>query len=446
MTDDKNIRLAWFNFLKAFTRGLVQINLYKPGHPRIEQVLENAHALLGPIIEDSPGGKFTLTLDNDELLINGSPVLTADKLPNSLMNLFSHFQASDISFLAGVSQDDIRLLCQMQSFDGDSREYLTQKNIDKITFTRAVRPKADRPETNTGAAQEPEASGTVSETAGEIEAAISLQDFKTAITTVIARTIRNAAEQKRLTEIVIGKFQTELETQTDKAVAEMRREKEKVENDIARTEAVISNIADGVVIVDKDGRILMMNPQAEVITGKGLSDLSGQKIFDIEQLGTQLVSLAWEIENGGAAEIPGSRDQKGKSDFSETVKKSTAIIQNEDGKIVGSVSIPTDKAMFREMERLQQDFIANMTHELRSPLTSIKAALEILARNSKPDDPAKNMLNTAIRNSERLNSIITDILDFSKLQSGKLIFHQENAQPDEIAREAADALPASKKP
>ena len=442
MTADKDIKLAWFNFLKAFTRSLVQTSLYKPDHPKIRQVFEEAHMLLTRVIEDSPNNKFTLTLASDNLLVNNFQLLTSDKLPNSLKNLFSRFQASDISFLPGVSQNDIRLLCQMQSFEGDSREYLKQNNIDKITFAPAQKASMDKRGARTEAAPIREASGAESETAQMMDKTMVSQNFETAIGTIVAGTTGDAAEQKRIIEIVMKKFQTELETRISQALTATRREKEKAENDMARTEAVLSNIAEGVVVVDNDGKILMMNPQAEVISGKALSDLSGQKIFDIAQLEDHAMSLAWELKNDGAPDIARAGDRDEKSDFSSAIKKSTAIIQNEEGHIVGSLSIPTDKAKFREMEKLQQDFIANMTHELRSPLTSIKAALELLSKSRKPDDPGKSMLDTAIRNSERLNAIITDILDFSKLQSGKLIFHPENMQPDEIAREAVDAMKA----
>lgn len=444
MTADKDIKLAWFNFLKALTRSLVQISLYKPDHPKIGQILDEAHTLLTRVIEDSPGNEFRLSLDGDKLLVNGFPLLTADKLPNSLKNLFSRFQVSAISFLPGVSRDDIRLLCGMQPFKGDSREYFRQNNVDKIILGPPPLSGTDNQDVRTEAAPGREVSGAGTEdgAAQMTGKTMAPHNFETAIGAIIARTTGDAAEQKRITEIVMKKFQAELETRISKALTETRREKEKAENDMARTEAVLSNIAEGVVVVDNDGKILMMNPQAEVISGKALSDLSGQKIFDIAQLEDYAMSLAWELKNDGAPEIARAGDRNEKSDFSSAIKKSTAIIQNEEGHIVGSLSIPTDKAKFREMEKLQQDFIANMTHELRSPLTSIKAALELLSKSRKPDDPGKSMLDTAIRNSERLNAIITDILDFSKLQSGKLVFHPENMPPDEIAREAVDAMKA----
>lgn len=449
--ENTETKIAWLNFLKAFTRALVQINLYKPDHPQVRQVLEEAHSLLGGILRNSPDREFTLTLDHDKLIVNNFPLLTADKLPNSLKNMFSRFQVQTVSFVDGVSQDDIRVLCQMQAFKGDGGEYLKQNNVDKIKLSRAVYAKVDeadgmaapRPAQEASAApQGASEAGTPSAAeAKSVETSIAAQDFQTAMSTIVSKATANAAEQKRVMEIVMRKLKEEIEAQVNSALTSVRREKKKVENDIARTEAVVSDMAEGVVVVDKDGRILMMNPQAEAISGKGLNELSGKRILDVASLENQVLSLSKEIKSGdGTMPAESEMVRQGRAALNEAIKRSTAIIQNEEGKIVGSVSIPTDQAKFREVEQLQQDFMANMTHELRSPLTSIKAALDILSRDSKSDESGRSILNTAIRNSERLNSIITDILDFSKMQSGKLVFHQESAEPGNIAGEAAEAM------
>ncbi len=446
-TESTETKIAWLNFLKAFTRALVQINLYKADHPQVRQVLEESHSLLSGILQASPDNELTLTLDNDKLIVNNFPLLTADKLPNSLKIMFSRFQVQTVSFLGGVSQDDIRALCQMQTFKGDGTEYLKQNNVDKIRLSHAVYAKVDKAEGATAVhpAQEssglPPAKAAGAGTAAEsIEAKIAPQDFQTALGMIVSMSTPDSAEQKRVMDMVAQKLKEEIETQVNRALTSVRREKKKVENDIARTEAVVANMADGVVVVDKDGKILMMNPQAEVISGKGLKELSGKRIIDVASLENQVMSLAKEIKSDGSRDLESEVIRQGRSALNEAIKKSTAIIQNEEGKIVGSVSIPTDQTKFREMEQLQQDFIANMTHELRSPLTSIKAALDILSRDSQPNDAGKGILNTAIRNSERLNSIITDILDFSKMQSGKLVLHQENTQSGDIVTEAVDAM------
>ncbi|HBA59754.1 MAG TPA: hypothetical protein DCZ92_02805 [Elusimicrobia bacterium] len=246
-------------------------------------------------------------------------------------------------------------------------------------------------------------------------------------------------------QILTRKFKEQLEAEVTRALEGVRREKKKIENDMVRTESVMTSMAEGVVVVDKNGSILMMNPQAEAISGRPLSELSGKKIFDLTNLENQVVSLAKEIRSENKDDISKDVSLAGSPALADTVKKATAVIQNEEGKIVGSVSIPTDAVKLKQIEQLQQDFISNMTHELRSPLTSIKAALEIMSREAppaKPGESSRNVLNTAIRNTERLNSIITDILDFSKLQSGKLVFHQANTPAEEIAQEAAEAMKA----
>ncbi|HOW89332.1 MAG TPA: ATP-binding protein, partial [Elusimicrobiales bacterium] len=445
MAEDTETKIAWLNFLKAFTRALVQVNLYKADHPQVRQALEESHTLLNGILRSSPNREFSLTLDGDKLIANRSPFLTADKLPNSLKNIFSRFQVQTMTFAEGVSQDDIRILCQMQAFKGDWREYLKQNNVDKVRLSSAVYAKVDgKPaadaEDQAGqppAADTGPAAAAVTESVG---AEIASRDLQSAINLIVSKATADADEQKRVMEIVERKLKEEIEAQVGKAITSIRMEKRKVENDMARTEAVISNIAEGVVVVDKDGKILMMNQQAETISGKGLNELAGKRILDVASLENQVLSLSREIRSEGGRDVTPEVVSRGKDELNEAIKMSTAIIQNEEGKIVGSVSIPTDQAKFREVERLQQDFMANMTHELRSPLTSIKAALEILSRDLKSDEAGKGILNTAIRNSERLNSIISDILDFSKMQSGKLVFHQENTPSGAIAEEAADAM------
>jgi len=442
MTESQDPKIIWFNFLKAFTRALVQINLYKPDHPQVKQALVEGEAMLEKIYE-LENGDFSLTLEQDKLLANSTLLLTADKLPNSLKNLFSKFRIQTITFRKGAGAADLLALCQMQAHKGDGKEFLKERGIENITINEAVYAKVDPSASQPHLALPPEQPAEPAAPAEKVADRISGQELEAALATVVNRVTANAEEQQSIMQILSRKFKEQLETEVNRALDGVRREKKKIENDMVRTESVMTSMADGVVVVDRNGNILMMNEQAEAISGHPLAELSGKKIFDLPQIENQVVSLAKEIKSGDKEDISKDVQKLGTPGLVETVKKATAIIQNEDGKIVGSVSIPTDAAKFKQMEQLQQDFISNMTHELRSPLTSIKAALEIMSRETAgPAESSRNILNTAIRNTERLNSIITDILDFSKLQSGKLVFHPESTPPDEIAREAADAMKA----
>ena len=448
MTETQDPKLLWFNFLKIFTRALVQINLYKPDHPQVKLALEEGQALLAQIADSLSGGEFSITIDNDKLLVNGIALVAADKLPNSLKNLYSKFRIQTITFSPGVTGDDLLALAQVQAFKGEAKAFLKERGIEKITLNESVYAKVDAGQPQAApaaapAAQAAPAPGARSAAADERMAKkISEETLEVALATVVSRATPDADEQKRIMEILSAKFKEEILAEVKKAIEVVHREKKKVENDMVRAESVMTSMADGVVVVDKDGKILMMNPQAEAMSGP-LAQLSGKKIVDLSQIENQVVSLAREIKSENKEDISREVTSLGSAELAETVKKATAIIQNEDGKIVGSVSMPTDAAKLKQVEKMQQEFIANMTHELRSPLTSIKAALEIMSRASGgPGNAASGVLNTAIRNTERLNSIITDILDFSKLQSGKLVFHQESAAAEEVANEAVDSMKA----
>lgn len=437
MTNDD--KLLWMEFLKAFTRALVQINLYKPDHPQVTQALADGEAVLGRINAAS-GGDFSLTLDAGKLIVNGIPLLNADKVPNAIKNLFTRFRLQTITFAHGSTSADLLAIAQMQAHKGDGKEFLKERGINNITLNEDMYARV-----NPGQAPEAAAPAPAPDTppAQPITEQIAAETLESALTSVVSRATIDPSERRDIMNILTAKLKQQLEAEVERAVETVRKEKKKVENDMVRTESVMTSMADGVVVVDNDGNILMMNPQAEAISGKQLAELSGKKIFDLPQIDNQVVSLAKDLRSENKNDISNEMQRSGPSEMAETVKKATAVIQNQEGKIVGSVSIPTDTVKMKEMEQLQRDFIANMTHELRSPLTSIKAALEIMNREAaKPGETSRNILNTAIRNTERLNSIITDILDFSKLQSGKLIFHQEKTPAEEIAREAVEAMKA----
>jgi len=440
MTEAQDPKLLWFSFIKIFTRALVQINLYKPDHPQVKLALEEGQMLLGQISDTLSGGDFSLTIDGGKLMVNGAPIAPVDKLPNALKNLYSAFHLQTITFSKGVTGQDLLALCQIQAHKGDVKAFMKERGIEKITLNESVYAKVDPAMTQFPAETVSEAGGQAGP--GKMADKISDMGLDAAISTIVSRATSDAEEQKRILEILAAKFRKEIETSVTRALKEVRREKKKIENDMVRAESVLASLAEGMVIVDKDGRILMMNPQAESMSGKPLSELSGKKIMDLFQIEDQVVSLAKEIKSDGNADISREISATGPSELAKTVKQATTIIQNEEGKIVGTMSVPTDTAKLKQVEQLQRDFVANITHELRSPLTAIKAALEILNRKSDDADPSRGILNNAIRNTERLNSIITDLLDFSTLQSGKMIFHQKDTPAEEITKEAAESMKA----
>jgi signal transduction histidine kinase len=92
----------------------------------------------------------------------------------------------------------------------------------------------------------------------------------------------------------------------------------------------------------------------------------------------------------------------------------------------------------KELDRLKDDFVSTVSHELRTPLTSIRSFSEILHDNPDLDaDQRREFLHIIVKESERLTRLINQVLDLSKIESGKLEWHMADVDMAEVARDAA---------
>ena len=102
----------------------------------------------------------------------------------------------------------------------------------------------------------------------------------------------------------------------------------------------------------------------------------------------------------------------------------TRLVSNS-GQVIGVISLIQDISLEMENERLKSEFVSIVSHELRTPVTSIKGSLGLLAAGVLKDNPEKTreMLNIAMKNTDRLQLLINDLLDGEKLDSGKIEYH-----------------------
>jgi signal transduction histidine kinase len=91
----------------------------------------------------------------------------------------------------------------------------------------------------------------------------------------------------------------------------------------------------------------------------------------------------------------------------------------------------------KELDRLKNEFISTVTHELRTPLTSVRALAEII-RNTPNLDPEKHeeFIGIIIKESERLTRLINDVLDFQKIESGKISWQMERLDFKEVIEDS----------
>ncbi|MDD5208723.1 MAG: ATP-binding protein [Elusimicrobiales bacterium] len=259
---------------------------------------------------------------------------------------------------------------------------------------------------------------------------------------LVESAVKDPRDRARAYEDAIKSLRESMEQQIAESTRALAAEKEAALNTRSRTEHVLSRVADGKVIVDKDGKILMMNPAAEEIAGTKFADAVGKHISEQLRPGEHILTLSKDMDLSGGKIISGEVEVQGDESMGRTMRRSVAMLVDAEGRVVGELSTMPEITKYKEAQRMQEEFLSRITHDLQSPLSSITSALEMLTEaSSKKLDPMETkFLDISIRNSHRLSQMIRGILDFSKLQSGKMDVHPVPALLSGIMTEAVEGL------
>ena len=429
------------DFLAGFGKTLSRINLYSLQHPLVQESVKESFDGLSAVMAEEP--EITLASSDGKLLVNGVIAGGPASIQQSLVQFFEKNQLYSISFKRGLTQEEMTSFYKL--FTGkredlkspeDFTKFLDGEKVTHIAVNTAFFSKVGEKGDGSGGSGGGGGSGTRAPGTGgfggeggagkggtgkgnSLAQKMEKMTLDSMLWEVINQAVPDAEDQKKIYEIIFRQIQSELTQQIESATSVLRVEKQTLTNEKDRIESVIQTIAEGVVMVDNEVSIIMMNPVAEKIYGKNLSDLKGKKIQELagEEV---MISFAKEFTSPGDRPINKEVLIQSTLNTQRTVKQSTAMIENVEGRVVGMMSILTDIAKQRELREAQDQFLHNVTHELRSPLTAIKASLATLATDTdaKLSPAHRNLLAIANRNIDRLARMVNDILDFAKISEG----------------------------
>jgi PAS domain S-box-containing protein len=175
--------------------------------------------------------------------------------------------------------------------------------------------------------------------------------------------------------------------------------------------AILSNVADGIVAVDRDGRVVLWNAAAERITGVPASEAVGHTPFEV-------VRRELESESGGTNRLV-SIMRGGEEVW---LSLSEALMHDPTGAVAGRIFAFRDISAERVVDQMKSDFVSTVSHELRTPLTSIYGFAETLLRRDIgfSDDERETFLGYIASEAERLTGIVDALLNVARLDSGTL--------------------------
>jgi PAS domain S-box-containing protein len=202
-----------------------------------------------------------------------------------------------------------------------------------------------------------------------------------------------------------------------------------------RSEAILANVADGIVAVDREGKVVLWNPAAERVTGVPQTEALGRT--PTQALGRPLE--AGEGILGGSRLVPIRR-----GDEEVWLSLSEAVMTDPAGAVAGRIYAFRDISAERSVEQMKSDFVSTVSHELRTPLTSIYGFAETLLRQDVlfGEEERATFLRYIASESERLTAIVDRLLSVAQLDTGDMAVQLAETDVGAVVSETVRSLEA----
>jgi PAS domain S-box-containing protein len=194
-----------------------------------------------------------------------------------------------------------------------------------------------------------------------------------------------------------------------------------------KLESILDNVFEGIVSINASGTVASFNKSAEEIFGYDASDVIGKnvKMLMPEPYHSEHDGYLHNYKTTHVKKIIGiGREVLGQRKDKTTFPLYLAVteIQYDDEPLF--IGLVRDLSEQKHLEKMKNEFISTVSHELRTPLTSIQGSLSLINSGvmGEVNEKIKPLLSIALNNSERLISLINDILDIEKIESGKMEF------------------------
>jgi two-component system phosphate regulon sensor histidine kinase PhoR len=215
---------------------------------------------------------------------------------------------------------------------------------------------------------------------------------------------------------------------------ELRSQLEALQAERAKLGAVLGQMTDGVVIVDPEGTVQLINPAAERIFQVSEGTAGGRTLVEVSRH-HQLVELWRRCLESGEPQTATLEMGVGKM-FLHGI--AAPLQQSLPG---STLLLIQDLTRMRRLETIRQDFISNISHELRTPLASLKALTETLQEGALEDPPAAHRflarMDTEI---DTLSQMIQELLELSRIESGKVPLQRKSLQPVQLLSPAVERM------
>ena len=197
-----------------------------------------------------------------------------------------------------------------------------------------------------------------------------------------------------------------------------------------KLESAFASMIEGVVVLNSQKRIELMN--------KGMNDIIGQR-YSIDVIGKTSLEAFRNLELQNALEIfdetkrPISQELSLGDENPVILSVNISAIHGLPGNEEKTMMVFHDITRLKKLERMREDFVANVTHEIKTPLTAIIGFVETLQDGAIEESlTAKRFLNTIDENARRLNRLVDDLLTLSNIELGEMTLQLEGVSVSQV--------------
>ncbi len=226
----------------------------------------------------------------------------------------------------------------------------------------------------------------------------------------------------------------------------------------------LRSIGDGVIATDRDGLITFMNGVAEGLTGWKLEEVSGRRLTDIFNIVSRHTRKPVEnpvtrvMLEGTVVGLANHTELIARDGREIPIDDSAAPIKDDKGNIIGVILVFRDVtereeaeearqkyiSHLEEVDRLKDEFLSVAAHELRTPITSLAGFAQTLLRQQEKQgtlDPERlsRGLHVIVRQADKLAALVTQLLDVSRIEAGRLTLQRQHADLVRIVEDVAAA-------
>jgi PAS domain S-box-containing protein len=208
--------------------------------------------------------------------------------------------------------------------------------------------------------------------------------------------------------------------------------------DKKRIETLVNNMHDAVIGLDENNFIYMINDEALKITNLNKEEIIGKTVHEVAINNDLIRELLKNIDNPSKESLKIAADNKENYFDQEIVPINIVKTGEKEKKYIGKVILLRNITPFKELDFAKTNFIATISHELKTPISAIKMGVQLLGNQKfgALNDQQQELLKSINEDGQRLLDITSELLNLSQVESGNIRLTIENCSPEKIVQTA----------